>query len=174
MLLYKKLLLITFGTALVFPNLCIEGKQQADVPNFCLYTRRFCEAEYVEDPDFSFAVVQQPPSRPGPHYRGFTIALRPTTLGRTPLDEWSARRSDLSTWQHATVITRNIRDAGCIRTRSPSKRAAADRRLRPRGHWECPRTSVQIDLLQVVHYLCIGLYFMEFQVSRFVPKNYLF
>jgi hypothetical protein len=35
------------------------------------------------------------PSRPGPpHYRGFTITLRHTTLGRTPLDEWSVRRRD--------------------------------------------------------------------------------
>jgi len=30
-------------------------------------------------------------SRPGPYCRGFTIALRHTTLGRTPLDEWPAR-----------------------------------------------------------------------------------
>jgi len=30
-----------------------------------------------------------------PHYRDFTITLRHTTLGRTPLDEWSARRRDL-------------------------------------------------------------------------------
>ena len=35
------------------------------------------------------------PSEPGPpHYRGFRITLRHTTLGRTPLDEWSARRKD--------------------------------------------------------------------------------
>jgi len=27
------------------------------------------------------------PSGPGPPYRGFTITLRPTTFGRTPLDE---------------------------------------------------------------------------------------
>jgi hypothetical protein len=33
------------------------------------------------------------PSGPGPsHYRRFMITLRYTTLGRTPLDEWSARR----------------------------------------------------------------------------------
>jgi hypothetical protein len=30
-----------------------------------------------------------------PHYRGFTITLRHTTVGRTPLDERSARRRDL-------------------------------------------------------------------------------
>jgi hypothetical protein len=36
------------------------------------------------------------PSRPGPpHYRGFTITHRHTTLGRIPLDEWSAWRRDL-------------------------------------------------------------------------------
>jgi len=33
-------------------------------------------------------LAQQPPSGPRrPHYRGFTIALRHITLGRTPLDE---------------------------------------------------------------------------------------
>jgi pterin-4a-carbinolamine dehydratase len=32
---------------------------------------------------------------PGSHYRGFTITLRHTTFGRTPLNEWSARRRDL-------------------------------------------------------------------------------
>jgi hypothetical protein len=36
------------------------------------------------------------PSGPRPpHYRGFMITLRHTTLGRTPLDKWSARRGDL-------------------------------------------------------------------------------
>jgi hypothetical protein len=36
------------------------------------------------------------PSGPGPpHYQGFTVRLRHTTVGRTPLDEWSARRRDL-------------------------------------------------------------------------------
>jgi len=36
-------------------------------------------------------MVQQPPPPPSgqgpPHYQGFTITLRHTTLGRTPLDE---------------------------------------------------------------------------------------
>jgi hypothetical protein len=38
------------------------------------------------------------PRGPVPYYRLFTIALRHTTLGRTPLDEWSARCREL--WQH--------------------------------------------------------------------------
>jgi hypothetical protein len=43
------------------------------------------------------------PSGPGPpHYRGFTITLRHTALGRTPLDEWSARRRDLYLTTHNT------------------------------------------------------------------------
>ena len=43
------------------------------------------------------------PSRPGPpHYRGFTITFRHTTLGRTPLDEWPARRTDLYLTTHNT------------------------------------------------------------------------
>jgi hypothetical protein len=43
------------------------------------------------------------PSGPGPpHYRGFMITLRHTTLGRTPLDEWSTRRRDLYLTIHNT------------------------------------------------------------------------
>jgi len=38
-----------------------------------------------------------------PHCRGFTITLRHTTLGRTSLDEWSARQmtSDNTLVQHS-------------------------------------------------------------------------
>jgi len=43
-----------------------------------------------------FAWGNSPPSGPQPlHYRGFTITLRHTTVGRAPLDEWSALRRDL-------------------------------------------------------------------------------
>jgi hypothetical protein len=41
------------------------------------------------------------PSGPGPpHCRGFTITPRHTTLSRTPLDEWPARRRDLYLTTH--------------------------------------------------------------------------
>ena len=52
---------------------------------------------------FFFTMAQQPPSglRP-PRYRGFTITLRHTTHGRTPLDERSARRRDLYLITHNT------------------------------------------------------------------------
>jgi hypothetical protein len=43
------------------------------------------------------------PSGPRPpHYRGFIIILRHTTLRRTPLDEWSAQRTDLYLATHKT------------------------------------------------------------------------
>ena len=57
---------------------------------------------------------------------------RRTTVGRTPLDEWSARHRDL--WQPTTLII--IHAPGGIRTHDLSRRGAADLRLRPRGHWD--------------------------------------
>jgi hypothetical protein len=43
---------------------------------------------------FSHGATVRSGPRP-PHYRGFTITLRHATLGRTPLDEWSARHRNL-------------------------------------------------------------------------------
>ena len=42
--------------------------------------------------------------------------------------------TETSTWQH-TSLTTDIHASSAIRTRNPRKRAAADPRLRPRGHW---------------------------------------
>ena len=58
--------------------------------------------------------------------------LRHTTVGRTPLDEWSARRRDLYLTTHSTHKTSMA--PGGIRTRNLSRRAAADPHLRPRVH----------------------------------------
>jgi hypothetical protein len=63
------------------------------------------------------------------------ITFRHTTLVRTPLDEWSARRRDLYLTTHNTHKTKTFYSR-LILTHSPSKRAAADPRLRPRGHWD--------------------------------------
>jgi hypothetical protein len=58
-----------------------------------------------------------------------------TTVGRTPLDEGSAPRIDLYLTTQ-TLYKTNIHAPGGIRTHDPSKRSAADLRLRPRdvGH----------------------------------------
>jgi len=56
------------------------------------------------------------------------------TFGRSPLDELSARSRDL----YLTTYTSN-RQTPCpcmIRTSNPSKRAAADPCIGPRGHWD--------------------------------------
>ena len=50
---------------------------------------------------FSFYHDATAPSGPGPpHCRSFTITFRHATLGRTPLDERSARRIDLYQTTH--------------------------------------------------------------------------
>ena len=50
-----------------------------------------------------FPMARHPPGGPAPpHYRGFTITLTHTTLGKTPLYEWSARRRDLYLTKHNT------------------------------------------------------------------------
>jgi hypothetical protein len=59
-------------------------------------------------------------------------SIKHNTIGRTSLDEWSARHRDLYLITQET----DIHTPGGIRTRNPSKRAAADPRLRPRGNWD--------------------------------------
>jgi hypothetical protein len=56
---------------------------------------------------------------------------RHNTVGRTPLDEWSARHRDLYLTKHTTLTTENIHVSGGIRTRYPSRRSSADPHLRP-------------------------------------------
>jgi hypothetical protein len=58
---------------------------------------------------------------------------RRTTVGRTPLDEWSARCRDLYL---TTISTDRHTCPGRILTHDLSRRATADRRLRPHGHWD--------------------------------------
>jgi hypothetical protein len=61
---------------------------------------------------------------------------RRTTVGRTPVDEWSARRRDLYLTTHTLTTDRHPCPPSGIRTHNPSRRAAADPCLRPRGYWD--------------------------------------
>ena len=61
---------------------------------------------------------------------------RRITVGRTHLDEWSARRRDLYLTTHNTHNRQTSMLPGGIRTHDLRRRAAADLRLRPRRHWE--------------------------------------
>jgi hypothetical protein len=72
-----------------------------------------------------------------PHSRGvFFISHRHATVGRTPLDEWSAgRRGPLpDNTQHSQQT--DIHVPGGIRTHDLSRRVAIDLRLRSCGHWD--------------------------------------
>ena len=86
------------------------------------------------DPYIFFVPGTTAPSRSGPpHYRSFTITLRHTALGSTPLDEWSARRWDLYLTSHNVYKETDVGVPARIWTRNLGKRTAADPRLRPRG-----------------------------------------
>ena len=76
---------------------------------------------------------------------------RRTTIGRTPLDEWSTRRKDF--YLTAQSHQKNIHATGGIRTHNHSKREAADLRLRTRGHWEQRRPAYLTFSLRQVNSL---------------------
>jgi len=61
---------------------------------------------------------------------------RRTTVGRTPLDEWSARRRDLYLTTHNTHNRQTSMPLGGILTHNLSRQAAADPRFRPHAHWD--------------------------------------
>jgi hypothetical protein len=62
---------------------------------------------------------------------------------------WASDQSDAETsiWQHITLTTDRHAPGG-IRNSNPSKQAAADPRLRQRGHWD---RSVQIHTFAIMN-----------------------
>ena len=81
-----------------------------------------------------------------PYCRGFTITLRPTTLGRTSVDVRSARRRHFYLTTLNTQPARDIHVTGGFRTRNPRTRATANQRFTSHVHW---------DPLQIRHCLKI-------------------
>jgi hypothetical protein len=82
------------------------------------------------------------PCGPGPpHYWGFTLTIRHTTLGRIPPHERSVwpKNIYLTTYDNHD---RQISMPRRIRFRNSIVRAATDPRLRPRGHWDRLETEV--------------------------------
>ena len=65
-----------------------------------------------------------------------TQSSQQTDIRRTPLDEWWAQHRDLYLTTHNTHNRQTSMLPGRIRTHDLSMRAAADPRLRPRGHWD--------------------------------------
>ena len=91
---------------------------------------------------FFSIVVLRPVFGSWPPLSGFAITSRHTTLGRTPLDEWSVRckRPLPDNTQHS--LETDFHALGGIRTDSPTKRAAEDPSRRSRSH--CDRNFLWI------------------------------
>jgi hypothetical protein len=96
--------------------------------------------------------------------QGFLIIKAERSHPDTPHSEGIPRTSDhcdaeTSTWQH-TTLTRDIHAPGRIRTHSPSNWAAADLRLRQRGHWDRLRGKGLGELLRLQKFNSTGFRFL--------------
>jgi hypothetical protein len=83
------------------------------------------------------------------------------TVGRTPLDEWSARRRDVYLTTR-TTLTSDSHALGGIRTR-PCRRVAAGPRLRPLGRWDRHFSYIHIYIYIYIYththtYIYISVY----------------
>ena len=114
-------------------NLTENISLSTEIKKFSLQPTR-CFSHNVKVPFFYGLTAHNGP-RP-PHYRGFTMTLRHTTLGSTPLDELSARRTDLYLTTRNTHKKADIQAPGTIRTRNRCKWGTADLRLIKSGHWD--------------------------------------
>jgi hypothetical protein len=118
-----------------------------------------------------FVFAQQPPVGQGflihELYRSHTQWR--TTIGKTPLGAWLARRRNLYLTSH-NIHNRQISvSPGGILTHNLSRQAAADLRLRPRGHWDRPIKTMLSFLVQKCNYLAgrkINLDLMILKESR--------
>jgi hypothetical protein len=74
------------------------------------------------------------------YYHLITLRYTPQSVGLL----WTRDRpvAETSTWQHKHLQETHFHSPGEIRTHDPSKRSAADLRLRPRGHWDRPQCSL--------------------------------
>jgi hypothetical protein len=96
----------------------------------------------IHNARFSFFLPwRNNPSGPRPPlYRGFMITLK--TLQSVEL-LWTSGQPDAETSTWHTTLTRDRHPSpDGIRTHNPSKRAAADPRLRPRGDWDRPHLTI--------------------------------
>ena len=88
---------------------------------------------------FFFLVAQQLLVGQGLPLRGLTITLRRTTLGRSPLDEWSVRRRDLYLTTHNTHNRQTPMHTARFKTTVPGSE-------RPQTH-ALDRAATRIDVL---------------------------
>jgi len=84
------------------------------------------------------------------HYRGFTITLRHTTLGRTPPDELSLRRGDLYLTTHNNHTRQSSAPPAGFEPAIPAIKRPHTHVLRPRG----PRSAVRSLLPVITNWHC--------------------
>ena len=92
------------------------------------------------------------------HYQGFMITLRHTPQSVGLL--WTSDQlvADTSTWQHTTLRI-DIHAPSGVRTRNPSKRAAADSRLKPRCRWDRLLRPIAIIIIIIISYVnCVTVW----------------
>ena len=110
------------------------SQPQADPVYIYIYIY-MCVCVYLDLDSFPPLLCISPLPGHDPQLRGFEFTfIAHATLGRTPLDRWSARHRDYLTIRN--THKRHIPPHGGIRTRNPKKRAPADTRIRSRGHWD--------------------------------------
>jgi len=115
---------------------------------------------------FFLPVALRPNAGHGPFIHEVSRShTRHITVGRTPLDAWSVRRRDLYLTTHNTHNRQTSMPPGWIRTHNLSRRAAADPRLRPRGHWD--RLLVIVPKYSVVRWVSVCIYELNYPI-RFV------
>ena len=88
---------------------------------------------------FEHTIPESEPTAPNgprlPHYRGFTITLRHTIFIRTPLDEWSARRTDLYVTKPNTQKGQISMSPAGFEPTIPASEQPQTYALDPHGHW---------------------------------------
>ena len=128
---------------------------------------------------FVFGTTAPPQWARAPSFTRFLYhTQRRTTIGKTPLDKWSARRRDL----YLTTLNTHNRDihaSGGFRTHNLSKRVAADVHFRRRGHCDRPRTLyvllllIAYDMFRPFHATIIDLFYSIFSIYVLVSYTWL-
>jgi len=133
-----------------------QANKSSHTKRGCPSTRRQTSTENQLTVSFQGSTV---PSGPGPpHCRGFPITHRHTTVGRAPLDEWSAWRRDLYLTAHNTDKRQtSITPVGIEPTIPATERPQTH--ASDRAHWDPHfialerRNSNQVQLLNKMNRL---------------------
>jgi len=109
-----------------------------------------------------FLWLDSPSGPRAPHCWGFEITCRLTTLERTPLDDWSARRRDLYLTTHNTHKRKTSMPPSGIRTRDRLQTP----NIRPHGHRD--------RLLYIVSVHTFSLYKACLTLRRLMSYIYIY